>query len=134
MAHYQDLPVFFDVYTLTHKVFLFTQDYPREYKFTLGQDMKRDCLVLLRSIYRINKSTDKVAHLEAFLEDFELLKLEIRLSGDLKILPTKKHSELIVLMDSIGRQITGWRNSSLRARISPDTSGESEQWSAFEKR
>ena len=54
MALYQDLPVFADVYTLTHKVFLFTQDYPREYKFTLGQDMKRDCLVLLRSIYRIN--------------------------------------------------------------------------------
>ena len=48
MALYQDLPVFADVYTLTHKVFLFTQDYPREYKFTLGQDMKRDCLVLLR--------------------------------------------------------------------------------------
>lgn len=105
MALYQDLPVFADIYSLTHKVFLFTQDYPREYKFTLGQDMKRDCLVLLRSIYRINKSTDKVAHLEAFLDDFELLKLEIRLSGDLKILPTKKHSELIVLMDSIGKQI-----------------------------
>ena len=57
MALYQDLPVFADVYTLTHKVFLFTQDYPREYKFTLGQDMKRDCLVLLRSIYRIRTGT-----------------------------------------------------------------------------
>jgi hypothetical protein len=56
MALYQDLPVFADIYLLTHKVFLYTQDYPREYKFTLGQDMKRDCLVLLRSIYRINKS------------------------------------------------------------------------------
>ena len=48
MALYQDLPVFADIYALTHKVFLYTQDYPREYKFTLGQDMKRDCLVLLR--------------------------------------------------------------------------------------
>jgi len=61
MALYQDLPVFADIYALTHKVFLYTQDYPREYKFTLGQDMKRDCLVLLRSIYQINKSSDKVA-------------------------------------------------------------------------
>lgn len=41
MAPYQDLPVFADIYALTHKVFFFTQDYPREYKFTLGQDMKR---------------------------------------------------------------------------------------------
>jgi hypothetical protein len=54
MALYQELPVFADVYTLTHKVFLFTQDYPREYKFTLGQDMKRDSLVLLRSIRTVN--------------------------------------------------------------------------------
>jgi hypothetical protein len=30
MAHYQDLPVFSDVYTQTHKVFLFAQHYPRE--------------------------------------------------------------------------------------------------------
>ena len=54
MALYQHLPVFADVYTLTHKVFLFTQDYPRDYKFTLGQDMKRDCLVLLRSMGTVN--------------------------------------------------------------------------------
>jgi hypothetical protein len=111
MALYQDLPVFGHIYVLIHKVFSYTQDYPRENKFTLGQDMKRDCLVLLRSIYRINKSSDKVAHLEAFLDDFELLKLEIRLSGDLKLLPSKKHGELIQLMDIIGKQITGWRNS-----------------------
>ncbi len=60
---YQDLPVFGDVYALTVKVFTVTQDFPREYKFTLGQDMKRDCLVLLRSIYRINKSREKAEHL-----------------------------------------------------------------------
>jgi len=77
---YQDLPVFADVYALTVKVFTVTQEFPREYKFTLGQDMKRDCLVLLRSIYRINKSRDKAEHLEGFLDDFELLRLQVRLA------------------------------------------------------
>ena len=67
VALYQDLPVFADVYALTQKIFVVTQDYPREYKFTLGSDMKRDALVLLRSIYRINKARDKVEHLEGFL-------------------------------------------------------------------
>ncbi len=75
---YQDLPVFADVYALTVRIFAVTKDFPREYKFTLGQDMKRDALVLLRSIYRINKARDKVAHLEGFLDDFELLKLDWR--------------------------------------------------------
>jgi hypothetical protein len=30
----------------------------------------------------------------------------------MKILPIKKQAELSLLMDSIGKQITGWRNSS----------------------
>ena len=50
MAHYRDLPVFKDVYQLILKVFDYTNDFPREYKFTLGQDLKRDGINLLRSI------------------------------------------------------------------------------------
>lgn len=43
--------------------------------------------------------------------DFELLKLEIRLCVDMKILTIKKQAEISLLMDGIGKQITGWRNS-----------------------
>ncbi len=42
MVLYQDLPVFADVYRLTLQIFTLTKDFPREYKFILGQDMKRD--------------------------------------------------------------------------------------------
>ncbi len=55
MALYQDLPVFRDVYRLTLRVNVLTQGFTREFKYTLGQDMKRDCLGLLRSIYRVNR-------------------------------------------------------------------------------
>ena len=51
--------------------------------------MKRDALQLVRSIYRANKADHKKEHLETFADDFELLKLEIRLCTDLKILPIK---------------------------------------------
>ena len=107
--------MFGDVYALAVKVFTVTQNFPREYKFTLGQDMKRDCLVLLRSIYRINKSRDKVVHLEAFLDDFELLRLQVRLATDMKLLSIRKQAELAGVMDKIARQITGWRNASVKA-------------------
>lgn len=73
-----ELPVFKDVYTLVQKVFLYTQDFPRAYKYTLGQDMKRDVIQLVRSIYRANKAKDKVICLETFLDDFELLKFEMK--------------------------------------------------------
>ena len=119
--------MFADVYALTVKVFTVTQEFPREYKFTLGQDMKRDCLVLLRSIYRINKSRDKAEHLEGFLDDFELLRLQVRLATDMKLMSVGKQADLAVVMDSIGRQITGWRNACVKAGVLAVTAVGSEQ-------
>ncbi len=113
MALYYDLPVYKDTHKLIIKIFYYTKDFSREYKYTLGQDMKRDALQLVRSIYRANKSVSKKEHLETFLDDFELLKLEIRLCVDMKILSIKKQAELSFLMDNIGKQITGWRNANL---------------------
>ena len=46
MALYYDLRVFKDVYQLILNIFEYTKDFPREYKYTLGQDMKRDAIVL----------------------------------------------------------------------------------------
>ena len=112
VALYYDLPVYQDVYRLILKLFEITKEFPREYKYTLGQDIKRDGIVLVRSIYRANKAKDKTEYLERFLDDFEILKLEVRLCVDLKMLSMKKQAELSALMDGIGRQITGWRNAS----------------------
>ena len=53
--------------------------FPKKYKYTHGQDMKRDALQLVRSIYWANKPVHKKEYLETFADDFELLKLEIRL-------------------------------------------------------
>lgn len=57
-------------------------------------------------------SAHKKEHLETFLDEFELLKLEIRLCSDMKVLSFKKQAELSLLMDGIGKQVTGWRNAS----------------------
>ena len=105
-----NLPVYKDTYQLLLKIFEYTKDFDREYKYSLGQDMKKDVLKLMRSIYRANKSFKKREHLEKFLDDFEILKLEIRLAGDMKILTVKKQATLVSLMEKIGKQITGWRN------------------------
>jgi len=40
MALYYDLPVYRDTYKLILKIFEITIDFPKEYKYTLGQDMK----------------------------------------------------------------------------------------------
>lgn len=111
MALYYDLPVYKDTYKLLRLIFEYTKEYPREYKYTLGQDMKRDSLSLVRSIYRANRSTDKKEHLEEFLDDFEFLKLEVRLSYDMTIMTIRHYAGISMLMDDIGKQINAWRRS-----------------------
>jgi hypothetical protein len=90
VTRYSELPVFKDMYALSLLLFEYTQDFSREYKYTIGQDIKRDALQLMRCIYRANKANAKCEHLERFMDEFELLQLEIRLCVDLKILPIKK--------------------------------------------
>lgn len=109
MALYYELPVYKKVYSLILSIFEYTRDFPREYKYTIGQDMKRDALRLVRSIYRANRAQDKKEDLNEFLDNFEMLKLEVRLCADLKILPVKKQVEISLLMNDIGKQITGWK-------------------------
>ena len=62
MALYYELPVYRDVYKLILMIFECTKDFSKEYKYTLGQDMKRDALQLVRNIYRANKSVNKKEH------------------------------------------------------------------------
>ena len=85
---------------------------PKTIKYTLGQDMKRDALQRVRRLYRANRSAQKKEHLEKFLDEFELFKLEIRLCVYMKVMSFKKQAELTVLMDSIGKQVTAWSNAS----------------------
>jgi hypothetical protein len=64
MALYYGLPVFKDVYKLTLLIYGLTKDFSKEYKYTLGQYLKKDVLVLMRSIYIANKVQNKKEYLQ----------------------------------------------------------------------
>ena len=49
---------------------------------------------LVRRIYRANKYQEKTADLHQFQDGFELLKLEIRLCQDLRLINIRRYSEL----------------------------------------
>ena len=66
---------------------------------------------LIHFKFNLNQNNEDKFQNENYILDFELLKLEIRLSVDMKVLPIKKQAELSLLMDTIGKQITGWSKS-----------------------
>jgi len=55
-----------DIYELTLELFEFAKDFPREYKFTLGQDIKRDSIELVRFVYRANSENNQKKTLISF--------------------------------------------------------------------
>jgi hypothetical protein len=61
MALHTELPVYRDTYKLVLEIFVTTKNFPKEYKYSLGRDMKRDVLVLMRCIYRANRAQEKTA-------------------------------------------------------------------------
>ena len=72
----------------------------------------------MRCIYKANRAQEKTTFLNEFLDNFEILKLEIRVCVDLKLVSIKRQSVLAALMNSIGKQVVGWRNSTTtNARI-----------------
>ena len=110
MGLYYELPVYKDTYQLILLIYDVTKEFPRENKYSLGQDMKRDAMELVRSIYRANRSDVKRQYLEEYMEQFELLKLEIRIAHDMKIMGLKQYAAISELMNNIGKQVTGWKN------------------------
>lgn len=111
MALSHQLPIYKDTYKLILMLFELTQHFSKEYKYSLGQDIKRDAICLVRSIYRANRNINKKEYVEEFLDNFEVLKLELRLCGDLKLFSIRKQAEVVQYLDSIGKQATAWKNT-----------------------
>ena len=116
MVQYTQLPIYRDAYQLLIEIYQVTNKFPRDFKYTLGQDMKRDSLALFRDLHNANiLPAERRRYLDNFLTAFELLKIEIRLCVDLNILSIKKLAQLSLLMDSIGRKASAWRKKAKKA-------------------
>ena len=54
MATYDRLPVYRASYDFLVEAFAFVKTFPREYKYTLGESVKRELLDMIRAVYRAN--------------------------------------------------------------------------------
>lgn len=116
MAQYQHLPIYKQTYDILLRVMVATKDFPREYKFTLGQKIKDELIELVVMIYRANSTRDKKQHIQSILERIQSVQLLMRLSHDMKILSRKHYAALSHMTDGLGRQAQGWLKSSERGK------------------
>ncbi len=87
-----------------------TKDFPREYKYTLGQKLKDELVELVVVIYRANSAPDKEQHIRSILERVQAIQLMMRLSHDMRILTRRHYAALSEMTDNLARQAQGWLN------------------------
>jgi len=61
MAQYQHLPIYKLTYDLLLRIMQVTKNFPREYKYTLGQKLKDEVIELIVLIYKANSARDRRA-------------------------------------------------------------------------
>ena len=121
MAKYEHLPIYKQTYDLLLLAMQATKLFPREYKYTLGQNIKEEIVGLVIFIYRANSARDKTAHIQSILERIQVIHILIRLSHDMRILQRKYYARLAEMTDSLGRQAQGWLKSS--GKMEPEQAG-----------
>lgn len=123
MAQYQHLPIYKLTYDILLRIMQITKNFPREYKYTLGQKLRDEIIDLVILIYRANSAKDKTEFLSMIVDRVQLIQLLIRLCHDIRILQRKHYADLAEKTDSLARQAQGW----LRAGLKSSGKGEPEQ-------
>jgi hypothetical protein len=112
MALYYHLPVYKASYDLLLAIFQLTKNFSREYKYTIGQDLKNTTTEMILNIYRANSQTAKKEIIQKGRENLEVIRLYIRLLKDLKQISTKKLIHINEILESVSKQLSRWQNSS----------------------
>lgn len=117
MAQYKHLSIYKVSYDLLYLLQTKTKKFPRDFKYSLGDKLRTECIDLVIFIYKANSAQNKTIYIEQLLEKLQVVTLLCRLIKDLHLINIQSFSEIVILTDSIQRQALGWikYNNNLRA-------------------
>lgn len=86
-----------------------TKDFPRDFKYSLGDKIRNECIELVVFIYKANSlRQQREEHLQQILERVQVIELMLRLAKDLRLFNVAAFSEIVLLTDALARQAQGW--------------------------
>lgn len=113
MAQYKHLPIYKTTYDLLQMVTEKTKNFPKDFKFSLGDKLRNECIDLVVLIYKTNSiQNGRKEYLKQMLEKLQVVELILRLSKDMRLINVKSFSEIVLLTDSLSRQSQGWMQHS----------------------
>ncbi len=116
MANYDTLPIYKSTYDFLLRIMHVVSHFPREYKYTLGEKIQNCTIDLIITIYKVNSVKYKVDLLKSMQEQIQLLYLLLRISHDMKLMPTEKFASIVEMADNIASQTKGWLKANEKGR------------------
>ena len=117
MTAYYNLPVYKQSYDLLLDIFKLTKDFSREYKYTIGEELKKEIISMIMNIFKANRSDEKVKYINIARENIEAVRLLIRLLKDLKQITVAKIAELNMEISELSKQLTAWNKYYLKSSM-----------------
>lgn len=112
MTTYDNLPVYKASYDLLVEVFLFTKDFSKEYKYTVGESIKKEILEMMTNVFRANSSVEKrKVCIQTARENCETIRLFLRLLKDLRQINIPKFVSLNEKIETVSKQLFAWKKS-----------------------
>ncbi len=109
---YENLPVFKAVYDVLLKSLTASRHFSKDYRYTLGEDLKRTLFGVLLQVYRANKEQDKqrrIACIEAAEENMVEVRLLCRVLNDCKQMPRNLYAQMAYDMVEVDKHLANWR-------------------------
>ncbi len=113
MATYDNLPVYKVSYDLLLELFHVVNNFSRDYRFTIGEQIKKEVLEMIMCVYRANKNfAGRKDRISEAREKVETIRVLLRLTQDLKQVNFKKFISLNEKIESVSKQLVLWENVS----------------------
>lgn len=111
---YDNLPVYASAYDLLLFVFRLGSNFRREYRYTLGENLKNELIQVLQCVYMANASRQKEAPLQKARQGIAAVKVQLRLLADLKQISIRQYAQAAELAESVSKQLAAWQRSCLQ--------------------
>ena len=105
----KELPAVEKAYDLTKEILPRVANFPKDYKFSLGQRIIDHCLDILELLIHAAYVKQKERLLDEANIKLERLRFILRLSKDLGTLSHRGYEHVMKMVTELGKQIGGWR-------------------------
>ncbi len=113
MALHTQLPIYKEAYELLKLATNITRNMPKDFKGSIGGEIRGLCVQSVILIARANAAQDKAPHLSKLLEHIHATEILIRLCSDMRFISLGQYAEAVQLTDAIGKQAGGWKKSAV---------------------